>query len=244
MVPRIRPEKATRGLGAGVWTSTVVHVVAIVAIVLGEPIVNWLTGPAALSGAGPITVVARADWDSAPRPDPVIELDPRDLERKLETDSPQAGVIVADRIQAAIKESQQLSTDEQLGRLQELTGQLNQVSSEKSIDVMAGQFQKWLGTKPRASAPAAEPVAGEFEMATAQIHDVRREERAEGGFRYVAILVDAAGRELETEMAEADGESLYRVMGLIKRNPLLERVYRGIVMGVLDKMQTPSKPGG
>lgn len=230
--------KTTRGFRAGIWTSAGLHATALLAVVLGEPLGSWLFEPIGQTGASRITVVARADWDAAPRPDPVVEIEPP----PLDVDSPQVGEIVADRIQRAIAESQQLSTEDQLERLEELSGRLNQVSSEKSIDALSNQFQKWLGTKPRASAPAAEVVAGEFDMSTAQIHDVRREDRDGGGFRYLAILVDAEGRQLETEMSEADGENLHRVMELIKRNPLLERVYRGIVMGLLDKMQNQAKP--
>ncbi len=52
-------------------------------------------------------------------------------------------------------------------------------------------MQRLLGGTDRATAPAAEPVAGEFEIESAQLHDVRREETADGEFRYLVVLVDS-----------------------------------------------------
>jgi hypothetical protein len=101
---------------------------------------------------------------------------------------------------------------------------------------MAGKFRQWLGTQPRAERPAEKPVAGEFDYLTAQLHDVRREADAEAGYRYFAILVDAAGRRRESIMDPLEGESAYKTMQLVKANPLAEMVYRRIVMGFLDSV--------
>ena len=51
-----------------------------------------------------------------------------------------------------------------------------------------------------------------------------------------SVLLDAAGRTRETELTAAEGEQLYKTWELIKANPLLEKVYRGIVMQLLDKL--------
>jgi hypothetical protein len=61
----------------------------------------------------------------------------------------------------------------------------------------------------------------------------------DGKFKYTAVLIDSAGRTQETEMNAAEGESAFKTFELIKQNPLLERVYRGVVMSLLDKMLKP-----
>jgi hypothetical protein len=101
---------------------------------------------------------------------------------------------------------------------------------------MALKFRQWLGTGKRAEQPSDKPVEGEFDFGTAQLHDVRREQTPEAGYAYFAILVDAAGRRYESSMDPLEGESTYKTMQLVKANPLLEKVYRGIVMGVLDDL--------
>jgi hypothetical protein len=45
---------------------------------------------------------------------------------------------------------------------------------------------------------------------------------------------------MESEMTAAEGESAYKTFELIKSNPLLERVYRGVVMSLLDKVLKPN----
>jgi hypothetical protein len=63
--------------------------------------------------------------------------------------------------------------------------------------------------------------------------------------------LDAQGRTVEVEMGQSDGERMYVTMERIKANPLLERVYRQIVMPVIDQLLTAAKkaesgvgPGG
>jgi hypothetical protein len=65
---------------------------------------------------------------------------------------------------------------------------------------------------------------------------VQRADNGRGGFSYVATLLDAEGRTLDSELTEAEGEQLFRTFELMKANPLLARVYRGVVMGLLDKL--------
>ena len=69
---------------------------------------------------------------------------------------------------------------------------------------------------------------------------MRREMLENGSFKYIAIMIDSDGRTLETEMTAAEGESAYKTFELIKQNPLLERVYRGVVMSLLDKLMRGS----
>lgn len=165
--------------------------------------------------------LARSKSDRDPLAPPVATLTANELNRRI-TDS--------------VDDANQLSPDQQRDRLRQLAGQLNDVATDKSVEQLTGTLQQALGVAPRAVRPAEKPVDGEFDFKTAQLHDVRREPLEGGGFRYVTVLLDAAGRTNETELSAAEGEQLYKTWELIKANPLLEKVYRGIVMQLLDKL--------
>lgn len=158
---------------------------------------------------------------------------------QLDPDSA-SGQWVAARMLAEIARAEQLSDGEQLARLKTLTSQLNRISTADSVTELSGQLASLLGTEARAVQPAGEPIAGEFDFNTAQVHDVRRLEPEPGKFDYVAILLDAKGHTLETTLSPIEGEQLFKVMELVKANPLLERIYRGVVLSLLDKMLKPA----
>lgn len=140
------------------------------------------------------------------------------------------------KVLIAIEKAQSIDEDENRDHLQKLAGQLNRVSSERSIDDLAGRFQQWLGTDKRADKPAEGKIAGEFDFATAQLHDVRRERDEAGQWRYISVLVDAAGRKLETELDAIEGESSFKTFQLMRSNPLAELVYRRIAMSLMDNL--------
>lgn len=149
------------------------------------------------------------------------------------------GAIVRRRLDRAIEEAGEVGTDQNLKRLDQLSGQLEQVATDASVAELNDKLKRWLGTKPRATEPAKEPVAGPFDITTAQVHDVRREGEDKAKYRYIAVLLDAQGRQMDQQMDDEDGEKLYRTFQLIKKNPLLEKVYRQVVMGLLDKLTQP-----
>ena len=146
------------------------------------------------------------------------------------------------RVLDEVAAAERLSQDDQRERLAALGGELEQISSAESVDAISRRLSGLFGTASRATQPAAEPVPGEFDYDTAQLHDVKRTERADGGYDYVAVLLDAAGRTMESALAEAEGEQLYKTFQLIKANPLLERVYRGVVMSLFDKLMRQQPP--
>jgi hypothetical protein len=150
-----------------------------------------------------------------------------------------ADAIVRRRVDRAIEEAGEVDTEENLKRLDRLSGQLEKVATDASVAELNDKLKRWLGTKPRATEPAKEPISGPFEIATAQVHDVRREGDDTASYRYIAVLLDAAGRQMDQELGAEDGEKLYRTFQLIKKNPLLEKVYRQVVMGLLDKLTRP-----
>jgi len=142
---------------------------------------------------------------------------------------------ISREVMQAIAAAEARTEDENLKRLESLSDSLTATSSAESIDQLTTSLRRWLGTEERATRPADEPVAGEFDLQTAQLHDVVRDDSS-GEIRYTAVLLDAAGRTMESPLTEAEGESVYRVMQLMKDNPLLERVYRGVVLSFLDKL--------
>jgi hypothetical protein len=142
---------------------------------------------------------------------------------------------ITDQLLDAISDAEQHTDSDNLDRLETLTGRLNDVSSAESVDQMKATLQRWLGTTARATEPATAMVEGEFDFTTAQLHDVVRVLDA-SEFRYTAVLLDAAGRTMESPLTQAEGESVYRIMQLMKENPLLERVYRGVVLSFMDQL--------
>jgi len=144
--------------------------------------------------------------------------------------------MVETRLDEVVEESKELSDEEKLARLDQLSDRLPQVSSETSINAMAGALQALLGTEGRAEKPAEEPVGGDFDFDTAQFHDIKRIPKGDGGWRYISVLLDAEGRTIEIELNEEDGRLVYETMERIKANPLLAQVYRQIAMPLFDRM--------
>ncbi|MCH5376827.1 MAG: hypothetical protein JJ992_22905 [Planctomycetes bacterium] len=163
--------------------------------------------------------------------------EPSEAETRIVTDpSEVSGPMLQDKIDRLAEESSRRTDEENLERLDDLSKRLGEVSSNESIDKMAGVFQTLLGTKPRADRPSEQPVEGEFDLDTAQFYEIRREQQENGAWRYLCTLVDAAGRALEVELSPEEGEPIYQTMMQIKQNPLLEQVYRKIAMPLFDKM--------
>ncbi len=127
------------------------------------------------------------------------------------------------------------SDKEKLSELEKQAAKLETVASEKSVDEIAEKFHAWMNTNARAGQPAAEPVAGDFDYDTAQIHEVSRETSEDGATVYRAVLVDSAGRTLQTELPPEEGERAYATIEKLKSFPLADKVYRQIAMPLLDK---------
>ncbi len=148
------------------------------------------------------------------------------------------------KLESIQKRVDQMDDQEKLETLDRVGNRLEQISSQESVTQMAGQMKEWLGTSKRASRPAEEPVEGEFDTSTGQIHELRRS-KTDRGEEYVAVLLDAQGRTLETPISQDVGRRLYPVFETIRKYPLLEGVYREVVMGLLDEVlkerKAPSK---
>jgi len=142
-------------------------------------------------------------------------------------------------IERTIAEAEQLSDEQKLDKLDERLKELEETTSSEAIDEMAEEFHQWLGTKRRATEPAAEPVEGDFDTNTAQVHDMMRRRGPDDRWIYVAVLVDAEGRTMEVDVPAENGELLFDTIERIKKNPLGEKAYRRILMPLLDKLLQP-----
>lgn len=137
-------------------------------------------------------------------------------------------------IKQQISQAEARGDKENIERLKRLTEELNRSSSTKSVEEMSEYFGGIFGK--RASAPVQSASVEEFDVATAQIHEVQRESDGGSGYVYTLVMVDAKGVTQQIDIDPENGERLYKTMKLIKSNPLLERIYRGILMGILDQV--------
>lgn len=232
-----------RRLWMGVAASSMLHLLLIAALVLDAvwPFLH-LAMSARKSPQFAIVLEARLLEQATPDPVVVIEVERtmRDVSATDTAVEPRAGgklqQSVVQRIHIAAEQADQRSDDENHQQLQQLSGQLERISSQKSVDAMAKTLRMWLGTSERATQPAAEPFEGEFDYATAQLHDVLRQRDAQDQWQYWAVLVDGAGRKRESSMEPGAGASAYKTLQLIKSNPLAEMVYRRVAMSLLDQI--------
>ena len=109
----------------------------------------------------------------------------------------------------------------------------------KSVDEISNYLQGVAGSK-RATEARTPAEKKPFDPTTAQFDDVLKQTDESGNTIYVAILIDAHGTAVEMDMDEASGAQMYRTMKLIKSNPLLERIYRQMVMGIVDQLLSAS----
>jgi len=146
--------------------------------------------------------------------------------------------VVQARLDLLVEQQEGRSANEQLERLDTASRRLTRLSSEQSLEELAGQFQSWWGYANRATEPTP-AAAGPFDENTAQLHEVTRHAQPDGAWSYRCVLVDAAGRTLEVAMDEEHGRLAYELMQRMRANPLLEKLYRRIVMPLVDHWQRP-----
>lgn len=201
------------------WISVALHISALgllVGFLLNTPVINFTSESISLEG----TLGERVD------------------EANAELRSKEDGVTDKQRwlrdIKQQIAQAEARGDQENIERLKRLTEELNRSSSTKSVEEMSEYFGGIFGK--RASAPVETAKTEEFDVSTAQIHEVRRESDGGSGFAYTLVMVDAKGVTQEIDIDPENGERLYKTMKLIKSNPLLERIYRGILMGILDQV--------
>lgn len=183
--------------------------------------------------AGDVAPVEMASADSDPRWKPVVASG-RSQERLPDPTASELSRFVQQQIDRSVAQGQHRTAEENEDKLSSLGRRLSETSNRTSVDQMA-DFLSGLGSKREDSSE----VKGEgraFDVDTAQIDRVRKETDSGGATHYIATLIDASGVTREIELDAETGAQLYRTMKIIESNPLLERVYRRIVMGFLDQM--------
>jgi hypothetical protein len=252
----------------GIGTSAAMHFVATLFVgvaLLGLFDLPWLFSipePRVLIVAGvqerfePITMTMAANDDFsaekllaehvAKDPDWSLELiDEALLTKDAGAPLPEDSV-AAKWVEQASDQSRERSTDQNLDQLDELGEKLSAVSSEEAVGDIGSVLSRAMKLDDRATAPAVDATERKFESSSAQLHDVRLEtDEATGVERYVATLVDRHGTAIEQEMDAESGKQAYDVMQTIKKYPLLESVYRAVVMKILDRLiPSPGAPQG
>lgn len=144
-------------------------------------------------------------------------------------------------IRRQMEQAQQRGDQDNFDRLKQLSADLRRNSTTKTVDEMAEFFGGVVGN--RATEPDLKKTDQEFDVSTAQMHDIRKTNDEQGTVRYILVMVDAQGVAREVEIDSENGQRLYKTMQLIKSNPLLEKVYRKILMSILDQvLKDPSQP--
>ncbi len=212
------PDATKRPLRWGVIASVVFHVIVLILLLIYRP---WQSDDSARD-----QTPAAFGAAIATRKPPPPETEP--LVRSVDQVEP--------RLNSVIEESRQRTDQQNVDELTRKIEKLDSISSEESVEQLAARFQQWLGTKPRAQQPATEPVEGEFDVSTAQLHEVQRHGNPDGSWTYTCILLDAEGRTVESALDEEQGQRAYEVMQSLKNSPLAQQVYRQITMPLLDKL--------
>ena len=147
-------------------------------------------------------------------------------------------------VREAVDSSSSVPAEDQRQRAARLAQELENSTDLDDVGAAATTVDAALALPSRATRPAETIVPGTFDTRTAQFDDVTRTTDAGGRIVYHAVLLDAAGRTVDVELTAAEGEELFRTWQLIKENPFVERIYRGVVMSMLDRVldeQVPAK---
>lgn len=234
---RIRGGATTwrRGL---VW-SILIHASLIVCIAMsGLLVVVPVPAPSVSTQVGPIVVGGTFTTHPGLKiADVATEtgFSPTELSEEVNETTPQLSQLIRDQLDAQLQKSQAADPVELQKQLERAGQRLEAVSSTQGVADVGTTLSKTLGLGERNQPVGDTVVEGEFDHATGQIDDVRLVE-VDGKQTYIALMVDAQGRRLEVELDEADGQQLYETFQMMKRFPFMESVYRGIVMGLMDKM--------
>lgn len=175
-----------------------------------------------------------------PQPPQKSMTPPKSLEKHLEklpfsTPSPTPEKVQQEILSIAA-DTQQKDPRQAIQDLAESGKYLQKKVSSHAIDQISQRFQQWQKLPERATEPEFLPPAGNFDFETAQVHDVERFQDTNGKYKYTVLLFDSHGRTFRTEITGAEGESLWKTMQLIKKNPLMEKIYRTMVIPLLDEM--------
>jgi hypothetical protein len=126
-------------------------------------------------------------------------------------------------------------------RLADLNGKV----APASVDEIIAWFD--LGGFETADAQGEAAAPAPFDYRTMTFYAIDRKAFPDGpGF--VITWIDRQGVRMESDfpsdMVTPEVTRLYEIFALIKANPLLEKLYRGIVVKILGEMMSGTEPGG
>lgn len=219
-----------------IGVSLCVHIAALIALFFWQPWRDW--NDSTISGSADPEVADRGAADgSSGQPDPHQTLTERTPVASVTSDK------VRDELHQMVQESQELTDDQNLERLQGMVQRFDDIGSHRTVDELSRKFEQWWGTR---SAPTsqesdtAKPDSGstqaEFDSETALIQDVRRQRDAQGDWIYEAVLVDSRGKSQVVPLEVAEGQRLHQTLKIVKSSPLVQRIYREITMPIMRRM--------
>jgi len=139
-------------------------------------------------------------------------------------------------IEAQMEQVARLSDEEKLTELEKNLQRLESISDTESVQQMTTTIANTLGLDSQQYDPTKEAAEGSFDFDSAQLYDVTRQRGDDGQWQYESILVDSAGRKMNVPMGTGEGETMYSTFEQMKKYPLAEAIYRGVVMPMLQRM--------
>jgi len=219
-----------------IGVSLCVHVAALIGLFFWQPWQEWSDS----TGAG------SSDPEIADRGDSDGTSGQADQHQKLTERTPVASVTsdkVRDELRLMVQESQELTADQNLERLQGMVQRFDDIGSHQTVDELSRKFEQWWGTRSAPTPqPSDTPEAGsgstraEFDSETALIQDVRRHRDEQGDWVYEAVLVDSGGESQVVSLDVVEGQRLHQTMKIVKSSPLVQRIYREITMPIIRRM--------
>jgi len=236
------PRRKRRRLRVALWISVAFHLVVIALLLVYRPWESATSGDAAVPSPGSTAAAPPPPTD--PRAPIKVGTDPESI----------TGDQVKVRIDHTVDQVDAMSEDDRLAMLKDRVARLDEVASDESVGEMSDKLHGWLDTAERAAEPAqpiapgepdepAEPGASdapgapmEFDAATGQFVEVRRQRGPDGKLVYTGVLRDAQGRTMEIPMDAAEGERIRQTLKVLAGSPLAQEVYRQITLPLMDKM--------
>ena len=136
-------------------------------------------------------------------------------------------------VHSRIRQASGRPSRETIRDLDRMTRRLETFVSPESLGEITRRLQSEFGPSAALQVVARDADRAEFDAESAHIQDAYRDTTTQ---TYIAVLVDRAGQRLDVPLDDVQGERLAGLMRWMKSHPLVDGIYRNIVMGILDRM--------